>query len=112
MKSFDQKTYRECCAPKTVEQADQDLEAFVEAVYELRKQYRIPDVYVIAQVAVETDGEEALVNSVAHFGDQFKREGLAAFALGYESRARQETIAKIAATAGRGIKQHGQKELF
>lgn len=105
MNSSDAATYRECSGPKTPEQAQQDWEAFCEECYELRRKYRIADLYLVGQHAIlYEDGAEGMVNGAAHFGDQTKREAIAAWALGFESAQRQADIARVMADASKGIK--------
>lgn len=104
MKSSDAAAYRECSGPKTPEQAQQDWEAFCEECYELRRRYRIADLYLVGQHAIlYQDGDEGLVNGAAHFGDQTKREAIAAWALGFESSQRQAAIAKTLKDAADGV---------
>lgn len=104
MELFDQAAYRECSEPKSPEQAAQDWEAFCEECYELRRKYRIADLYFVGQHAIMYPDGEGLVNGAAHFGDQTKREAIAAWALGFESAQRQATIAQIINEAAQGAK--------
>ena len=105
MEVSDQAAYRECSSPKTPEQATQDWEAFCEKCYELRRKYRIADLYLVGQHAIlYQDGGEGIVNGAAHFGDQTKREAMAAWALGFESAQRQAAISQIINDAATGIK--------
>jgi len=104
MKSSDAANYRECSAPKTPEQATQDWEAFCDECYALRSKYKIADLYLVGQHAIEYPDGEGLVNGAAHFGDQTKREAIAAWALGFESAQRQADIARVMADAAQGIK--------
>jgi hypothetical protein len=104
VESSDQAAYRECSEPKTPEQATQDWEAFCEECYELRRKYRIADLYLVGQHAIVYPDGKGLVNGAAHFGDQTKREAIAAWALGFESAQRQARIAQIISDAATGIK--------
>lgn len=117
MKPFDPATYRECNQPKSPAQAEQDWEAFTKELYDLRLKHQIPELYLVAtHRLVYDDGEEGIVNGVAHFGDQTNRERTAAWAFGFESANRQRMIAQMVnegnKQAGDSIRAERQPKLF
>ena len=98
-------TYRELSVPKPPEQAQQDWEAFCNAVYELRVRHRIPDLYLVARVLVQyEEGGEGVAHTRAHFGDELQAEQMVAWAFGYEQAERQQRIASVALEASRAIR--------
>jgi len=101
-------TYRECNVPKPPEQAQADWEAFCNAVYDLRVKHRIPDVYMLARMAIQyEEGGEGQAMTRAHFGDDLYAEPMTAWAFGYEQAQRQERIASLALEAAKALR-HGK----
>lgn len=104
MNPSDAAVSRECSQPKSQQQAAQDWDAFCEELYELRRKHRIAELYTVGQQPIVDQENEGVVHGAAHFGDQTKREAIAAWAFGFESAQRQAAIAKIVADAAQGIK--------
>jgi hypothetical protein len=96
--------YRECSAPKPPEQAQQDWEAFCQAVYDLRVKHRIPDLYLVARMVLQYEEGEGQALTRAHFGDELQAEQMVAWALGYEQCQRQERIASVILDAGKALR--------
>lgn len=93
----DPATYRKLSEPfATAEEANDALQKFWEGVYELRKQCRIADVYMVVgfNVAAE-DGEEGRMMGILHAGDEMIREAMSAYAFGREQADRQSRTARL-----------------
>jgi hypothetical protein len=97
--------YRELSKPfDGPEAANKALAAFQDELYELRNKHRIANFYWVAKIPLKyEDGDEGEQFVVAHYGDELKREEMAAFAFGYESSHRQERIAKLLKHATKAV---------
>lgn len=91
----DPANYREMLEPhESAEDADEALSAFFGAVSDLRKEHRIPNVLIVADIAYMRGGEEVPGRLCLNFGDQHHAYPLAAFAYGYEKARAAEFIAE------------------
>lgn len=106
MEERGQQTYRELSVPfPSVDEANENVQAFHKELYELRKKYRFRELlYVIESAVIYDSGTESDVRLLGYFGDLNQQEALAAWAFGQASAERQERIAGIAAEAVRAIK--------
>ena len=85
--------YRRLCEPhESVEAANADMRAFVEAVSELREKHRIPDVVLICEVVAMRNGGEVLAQSGMEWGDMTHHEMMVARTLGQLQGDRQQRI--------------------
>ena len=80
------------------EAASKAADAFFEDLGKLREKHEIANVYVITLVSfTSSEGERLETSTAGMYGDQFRAEELAAYALGHEQARRQERIASIVA---------------
>ena len=85
--------YRRLCEPHdSVEAANADMRAFVEAISELREKHRIPEVVLICEVVAIRDGGEVIVQTGMEWGDMAHHEMMVARALGQIQGERQQRI--------------------
>ena len=98
------KKYTRLVQPVTREQGNANIQAFYEALGELRDKYHIPECLCVIKVNVEyTDGEVGEAITSMHYGSQSEAESMAAYALG---NARAQMTAKVNKLAiGHGIKE-------
>lgn len=76
-------------------EAESRLKAFIEELYELRNKRKITAVYIVARVNVKTDDGKGPITTCWHCGSELEREGMAAFALGFEQRHRKERVLRL-----------------
>jgi hypothetical protein len=95
------KLYRELSEPfDSIEDANRACSEFFDKLAVLRKEYRIRDVYCVAQFAyMSDDGREAEGLTSVGFGDQFKHESMLAYSLGVVQTERQEYIGSLMSKA-------------
>lgn len=106
---YSPETYREMSKPHaSLEEANKEITAFEEAVFELRKKHKIADVYiVISDSMINEEGKEGQFFLTFQMGDALKSEGMLAYALGRAQKERQERIGEI--LAGSGIRHSNRK---
>lgn len=100
MKSVrNEENYRALSVPKeSPEAANADIEAFFKAVRELRQQFKLTDVLLVASVNVLYPGKgEGRAMTYAHFGDSREAETMAAYVYGAEGAERREMMAHLCA---------------
>lgn len=91
----DEANYRELCEPfLTVGDADLAVSGFFAELQELRKKWRLADVYSIIRVAV-ADADGGIAMTTTHLGDSMFAESMTAWAFGQEQARRQEAIARL-----------------
>lgn len=79
---------------------DEATKAFFVDVAKARVKHRMTDVHVIMQANVKTEsGGIGSATSSIHLGSELNAEGMIAFSLGREQRARQERIADLLSKA-------------
>jgi hypothetical protein len=90
----DPANYRAMLEPhESVDAANEAANAFFEGVAELRKNHRLPNVLIVADVHYLAEGGTETPGRVSSFlGDVLHAEELAAYAHGYETARRQERI--------------------
>ncbi len=88
--------YRKMSEPyRSSEEASSALDAFYEAVKELRNTHKITDVLMVVCVNVTYEEGEGAVMSRSHYGDPLKSESMAAYAYGAEQTARKQWITRL-----------------
>lgn len=107
----DQDNYHKLSEPfESPEAAENAFAAFWDEFYELRNKHKLPDVYVIAAIAIRyPDGETGSVMASLHAGDELRREPMVAWAYGRESALRQERLAKLIETSAAVIARKSKK---
>ena len=95
--------YRKLSEPfQSNQEADVEMQAFMEGVKALREKHLLPDVVILIQANVKTeDGEEAIFQAVAGFGDPMRRVTMLAQALGREQA--ENDLGKLLKAARRGV---------
>jgi hypothetical protein len=98
------KKYTRLLQPVTREQGNANIQAFFEALGELRNKYHIPECLCVLKVNVEyADGDVGEAITSIHYGSQYEAEAMAAYALG---NARAQVTAEVNKLArGQGIKE-------
>jgi hypothetical protein len=97
----DPENYRKMSEPyPSPEEANKELDAFMEGVEALRNQRRVADVHVIVRVNMIQAGAEGAAMASAHFGDTTNAEMMCAWSFGKETANRQAVIARMLKAAG------------
>lgn len=93
----DPENYRKMSIPyASADEANKELEAFMEGVETLRNSCRVADVHVIVRVnMINADGEEGAAMASAHFGDSTNAEMMCAWSFGKETANRKALIDKM-----------------
>ena len=96
-KIIDYAGYQELSVPfESVGLANDAVNAFFRDVRELRKKYKLPNVYtILAGLAVGDDGAVGEWITSQHHGDSFKCESMTAWSFGKEAETRRNDIAKL-----------------
>ena len=77
--------YRKMSEPfQNIEEANEALKSFYQAVEEARKEFHIMDVHVIVKMNVLRDGTEGTAMTSAHYGNTLEGAPMCAWALGHE----------------------------
>lgn len=94
----DPDNYRELSRPfETSAAANESLNLFMDAVRDLRKLHRIPDVLVVVAVNVKYNGGEGRAMSHSSHGDFLNSEALAAYAYGRLAQDRKSLMNRMLA---------------
>jgi hypothetical protein len=96
-KIVDYAGYLELSVPfESVGLANEAVNAFFRDVRELRKKYKLPNIYtILAGLAVGDNGVVGEWITSQHHGDALKCESMTAWALGKEAETRRDDIAKL-----------------
>lgn len=97
MKKNDPNTYLEMSKPhESVDKANEDLEKFYEEVSELRKKYKLREVFVIVETPVIFNSEEEFSDSISncYFGNALNKERICTYAYGQAKQEQEEMIGK------------------
>ena len=87
--------------PVSIGEAETRLKLFFDELYDLRNKHKIADVYVVARLNVTSSDGEGPITTCMHCGSDLEREGMAAFALGFERSQRADRIINIMDHAGK-----------
>ena len=89
----------------SADEANEALGKFWDEFYGLRNKYRIASVMVICKCRIRYDDKSVGdVMTSMHAGSSVEREPMAAWAYGYETCNRQETIARVIEDAGKAVR--------
>lgn len=103
--------YRELSIPfETVEDANDNITQFCDALYELRKKHRIRDLLFVIRVGCKREDDESDATIVNYFGNSLSMEGIAAYAYGQLSGERQEMIAEEIKHAAKAIRNQKRRK--
>lgn len=88
----DEAKYRRLSEPKeSPEKANEDINAFLKELKELREKHGLPDVLCVISVNVNYEGKgEGRAMTWANFGDSMRVEALAAYAYGQAGEQQRE----------------------
>ena len=92
----DFENYRKMSEPfRTVEEADEALKNFFQAIEEARKKFRIMDAHIICKLNVIHASEEKSVMVTAHFGNTLESAPMCAWAFAEARDELKSALSKI-----------------
>lgn len=84
--------YSEMSKPRTSDEVDKSIDAFIKDVREARIRHKIADVHVIVRVIVDRDGDEAPALATLHCGAIQEAEGMCAYAFARSAEERRKFV--------------------